>query len=44
MADVVPARSLVWAKEFYRCELCGQVFWEGTHWRRIGPARAALET
>lgn len=35
VGDVVPARSLVWAQEFYRCGDCRQVFWEGTHWRRI---------
>jgi len=42
VADVVPARSLVWVREFFRCENCEQVFWEGTHWRRIGPERALL--
>lgn len=42
VADVVPARSLVWAKEFFRCRACGQVFWEGTHWRRIGRVRERL--
>lgn len=31
----VPARSLIWAREFFRCDGCGQVFWDGTHWRRI---------
>ena len=43
VADVVPARSLIWLREFYRCESCGHVFWEGSHWRNIGPERAALE-
>ncbi len=42
VADVVPARSLIWAKEFFRCPDCGQVYWEGSHWRRIGPERARL--
>lgn len=42
VADVVPARSLVWATEFFRCRACGQVFWEGTHWRRIGRVRERL--
>lgn len=40
VGDVVPARSLIWGKDFYRCRACGHVFWEGSHWRRIG---AALE-
>lgn len=43
VADVVPARSLIWVREFYRCRLCGQVFWEGSHWRHIGPERARHE-
>lgn len=39
IADVVPARSLIWAHEFYRCGACGHVYWEGTHWRRIRAVR-----
>jgi uncharacterized protein with PIN domain len=42
VADVVPARSLIWAREFYRCRACGHVFWEGSHWRRIGAVRAEM--
>jgi len=42
VADVVPARSLIWVREFFRCPGCGHVYWEGTHWRRIGPERARL--
>lgn len=42
VGDVVPARSLIWARDFYRCEDCEHVFWEGTHWRTIGPERARL--
>jgi hypothetical protein len=37
----VPARSLVWAREFYRCAGCGKVFWDGTHWQRIEKVREA---
>jgi uncharacterized protein with PIN domain len=40
VGDVVPARSLIWAREFYRCRDCGHIFWEGTHWRRIRAVRA----
>jgi hypothetical protein len=43
VADVVPARSLIWVREFYRCQACDHVFWEGSHWRNIGPVRAALK-
>ena len=39
VGDVVPARSLIWTTEFYRCRGCWHVFWEGTHWRRIGAVR-----
>ena len=42
VADVVPARSLTWIREYHRCRQCRQVFWEGTHWRRIGPALDAM--
>jgi uncharacterized protein with PIN domain len=42
VADVVPARSLIWAREFFRCRECRQVFWEGTHWRRIGAMREEI--
>ncbi len=38
-ADQVPARSLVWVREFFRCRSCGQIFWEGSHWRRIHAVR-----
>ena len=35
VADVVPARSLIWVRSFWRCTACQQVFWEGSHWRNI---------
>ncbi len=43
VAADVPARSLVWAREFYRCESCGQVFWDGTHWERIRAVRMRFD-
>jgi uncharacterized protein with PIN domain len=42
VGDIVPARSLIWATEFYRCCACGHVFWEGTHWHRIRAVRERL--
>jgi uncharacterized protein len=39
VGDIVPARSLIWATEYYRCRDCRHVFWEGTHWRRIKSVR-----
>lgn len=43
VADVVPARSLVFASEFFRCLACGHVYWDGTHWQRIERLRAQFE-
>ena len=42
VADVVPARSLVWADAFFRCDSCHRVFWNGTHWKKITARRAEL--
>ncbi len=42
VADTVPARSLIWTREFYRCQACGHIYWEGTHWRRIGAMREEI--
>jgi len=42
VADVVPARSLVWADSFFRCDACGRAFWHGTHWRKIAARREEL--
>lgn len=39
VADRVPARSLLWATEFFECGRCRRVFWNGTHWRRINAVR-----
>jgi len=39
---IVPARSLVWADEFYRCGSCGKAFWNGTHWMRMQQIRERL--
>ncbi len=41
VGDRVPARSLIWATEFYRCTRCVRVMWNGTHWRRIASVRQA---
>ncbi|RMF71047.1 MAG: hypothetical protein D6744_18555 [Planctomycetota bacterium] len=41
VADCVPARTLIWRREFFRCVECGHVYWQGSHWRRIGDWRCA---
>lgn len=43
VADVVPARSLIWATDYFRCAACHHVYWNGTHWRRIAALRAEFE-
>ncbi len=44
VADRVPARSLTFATEFFECESCGGVFWNGTHWRRIEGQRQRFDS
>lgn len=38
-ADAVPARSLLWATQFYRCRICGHAYWNGSHWKRVERVR-----
>jgi uncharacterized protein with PIN domain len=33
--DQVPPRSYAWAEHIYRCDRCGKLFWQGTHWKKI---------
>jgi uncharacterized protein with PIN domain len=42
VGHIVPARSLIWATEFYQCAGCGQAYWDGTHWRKIERWRSRL--
>jgi uncharacterized protein len=42
VADQVPARSLLWARQFFLCTGCAHVFWDGTHWRRISAVRERI--
>jgi len=41
VGDRVPARSLTWATEFFECDGCRRVFWNGSHWTRIEAVRRA---
>jgi uncharacterized protein with PIN domain len=36
--DRVPARSFALQERFWECRQCQQVFWQGTHWKRIAEA------
>jgi len=40
--ELAPPRSFAWLDQFYECDRCGQLFWEGTHWRRIAAALTRL--
>ena len=31
----IPPRTYLWRDEFWECRDCGQLFWNGTHWKRI---------
>jgi uncharacterized protein with PIN domain len=42
VGHLVPARSLVWAKNFFQCSGCQQVYWDGTHWQKIERWRGRL--
>jgi hypothetical protein len=33
--DRAPPRSYEWVEQFYECDRCRQLFWEGTHWKKI---------
>jgi uncharacterized protein with PIN domain len=35
VANVVPERSLEHNSHFYRCTVCGKVYWKGSHWDDI---------
>lgn len=39
----VPERSWNWQEHFWECGRCGQMFWRGTHWDRIGEQLRALD-
>jgi uncharacterized protein with PIN domain len=42
VADRVPAKSLIWATEFFLCRTCGKAYWNGSHWRRIEVVRLRM--
>ena len=31
----IPPRTAAWLDEYFLCARCGQLFWRGTHWRKI---------
>jgi uncharacterized protein with PIN domain len=45
--DKVPETTSTYYNEFWKCPCCGQVYWQGAHWKRIKEtlkeAKKALE-
>ena len=33
--DRIPPRTYLWLDEYWMCTRCGQLFWHGTHWKRV---------
>lgn len=34
--DRIPPRTYPWRDEYFVCDRCGKLYWQGTHWERIG--------
>jgi uncharacterized protein with PIN domain len=33
--DRIPPRTYPWRDDYFLCERCGKLFWQGTHWEKI---------
>jgi uncharacterized protein len=42
VAARIPPRTAAWLDEYYRCENCGHLYWEGTHVERLRARIARL--
>lgn len=42
VAARIPPRTAAWLDEYYHCEACGQLYWEGTHVERLRERIAAI--
>jgi uncharacterized protein with PIN domain len=31
----IPPKTYLWVNEYFQCSRCGQLFWHGTHWKRV---------
>jgi uncharacterized protein with PIN domain len=38
----IPPRTWCWLDTYFVCARCNQLFWQGTHWRKIGAQLAKL--
>jgi uncharacterized protein with PIN domain len=43
MRERIPPRTWRWLDEYFVCSRCDQLFWKGTHWRRIGNQLSVLQ-
>ena len=34
--DRIPGATSTYYDEFWECPSCGQIYWQGAHWKRIG--------
>jgi uncharacterized protein with PIN domain len=39
----IPPKTRIWLDEYYQCQRCGQLFWQGTHWQHIEQALQHVE-
>ncbi len=42
VSERIPPRTWRWLDEYFVCARCNQLFWHGTHWRKIGVQLANL--
>jgi len=35
VSDRIPPRTARWKDDYFTCDRCGRLFWQGTHWERI---------
>jgi uncharacterized protein with PIN domain len=35
MKERIPPKTFKWVDEYFVCNRCGQLFWQGTHWQRV---------
>jgi uncharacterized protein with PIN domain len=35
LKEEIPPKTYLWLDKFWRCERCGKLFWNGTHWRKV---------
>jgi uncharacterized protein with PIN domain len=43
VADRIPPKTALWLDEYFVCARCDQLFWRGTHWRRISEKLKGLK-